>query len=473
MGEEKKKLDLKNTLNLPKTDFPMKANLPKREPEIAKTWEGLYSKIKEQRKGKEKWVLHDGPPYANGYIHIGHALNKILKDIINKYELMQGKDIDYVPGWDCHGLPIELKVEEQLKKEGINKNEIPKAEFRRLCREYAKKWVDIQKTDFMRLGVIGEWDNPYLTMDPKYQATEVRELGRIFQRGIVYRGKKPVYWCIFCTTAEAEAEVEYSEKKDPSIYVKFRIKHPEKLLETLKGKKVYAVIWTTTPWTLPANLGIMVKPDAEYVAVQFEHPTFGEEVYIVAKELLNKFSEAIGDLAGSVLGSFPGEQLIGLEYEHPFNTKEFLSQFLNSETLENMWKIYPSEYVTLDTGTGLVHMAPGHGNEDYIVGQRYGLEPFAPLNDEGFYTEEVIEPLRGLRIYEHTGRKNKEGYRIVRSPANYQVIEILKEKGALLVLDDLKHSYPHCWRCKSPVIFRATPQWFIAMDKQIKNFDNL
>jgi isoleucyl-tRNA synthetase len=473
MGEEKKKLDLKNTLNLPKTEFPMKANLPKREPEIAKNWEGLYQKIKEQRKGQPTWVLHDGPPYANGYIHIGHALNKILKDIINKYELMQGKDIDYVPGWDCHGLPIELKVEEQLKEKGINKNEIPKAEFRRLCREYAARWVDIQRADFVRLGVLGDWHKPYLTMDPKYQATEVRELGRIFQRGIVYRGKKPVYWCIFCTTAEAEAEVEYSEKKDPSIYVKFRIKQPEKLLQTFKDKNVYAVIWTTTPWTLPANLGIMVKPDAEYVLVEMGDLEPGDEVFIIAKELLDKFYQETGLPEGVILGTVKGEQLVGLEYEHPFNTKEFLSKFLKPQTVENMWKIYPSEYVTLDTGTGLVHMAPGHGNEDYVVGQRYGLEPFAPVDDRGFYTDEVIEPLRGLRIYEHTGRKNKEGYQIVRSPANYQIIEILKEKGALVTLGDLKHSYPHCWRCKSPVIFRATPQWFIAMDKPLQNLDNL
>jgi isoleucyl-tRNA synthetase len=335
------------------------------------------------------------------------------------------------------------------------------------------KRQDIQRADFVRLGVLGDWHKPYLTMDPKYQATEVRELGRIFQRGIVYRGKKPVYWCIFCTTAEAEAEVEYSEKKDPSIYVKFRIKQPEKLLQTFKDKNVYAVIWTTTPWTLPANLGIMVKPDAEYVLVEMGDLEPSNEVFIIAKELLDKFYQETGLPEGVILGTVKGEQLVGLEYEHPFNTKEFLSKFLKPQTVENMWKIYPSEYVTLDTGTGLVHMAPGHGNEDYVVGQRYGLEPFAPVDDRGFYTDEVIEPLRGLRIYEHTGRKNKEGYQIVRSPANYQIIEILKEKGALVTLGDLKHSYPHCWRCKSPVIFRATPQWFIAMDKPLQNLDNL
>ena len=471
MGEEKKKeqkLDLKNTLNLPKTDFPMKANLPQREPEIAKNWEGLYQKIKETRRGKPMWVLHDGPPYANGPIHIGHALNKILKDIINKYELMQGKDIDYVPGWDCHGLPIELKVENRLKEKGINKEDIPKAEFRRMCREYAAKWVEVQKRDFIRLGILGRWEEPYITMNPEYQATEVRELGRIFERGIVYRGKKPVYWCIFCSTAEAEAEVEYSEKKDPSIYVKFEIENPEGLLPFLKDRKVYAIIWTTTPWTLPANLGIMVKPDAEYVLVEMGNLEPGDEIYIVAKELLDDFYQKTNLPEGVILGTVKGEQLVGLSYKHPFNTKEFLSQFLSPETVKNMWKIYPSEFVTLDTGTGLVHMAPGHGNEDYAVGRRYGLEPFAPVDDKGYYTDEVIEPLRGVRVYEQTGRKNKDNYRIVRSPANYRVIEILKEKNALASLGDIKHSYPHCWRCKSPVIFRATPQWFIAMDEPLK-----
>ncbi len=462
MGEEKKRIELKDTINLPRTDFPMKANLPQREPQILELWRGLYKKIKESRKGKPLWVLHDGPPYANGAIHIGHALNKILKDIINKYELMKGKDMDYVPGWDCHGLPIELKVEEQLKERGVNKEDIPKAEFRRLCREYAAKWVEVQKKDFVRLGVLGDWENPYLTMNPSYQAAEIRELGRIFQKGVVYRGKKPVYWCIFCSTAEAEAEVEYSEKKDPSIYVKFKLKNPEGLLPF--KKKVYAIIWTTTPWTLPANLGIMVKPDAEYVLVEMEN----DEVFLLAKERLDAFYAESGLPEGVILGTVKGEKLVGLEYEHPFNTKEFLSQFLKPQTVENMWKIYPSEFVTLDAGTGLVHMAPGHGNEDYIVGQRFGLEPFAPVDDRGYYTDGVIEPLRGLRIYEDTGRRNKENYRIVRSPANYTVIEILKEKNALASLGDLKHSYPHCWRCKSPVIFRATPQWFIAMDKPLE-----
>jgi isoleucyl-tRNA synthetase len=463
MEEKKDKLELKDTLNLPRTDFPMKANLPQREPRIAQHWEDLYEKIKERRKGKPLWVLHDGPPYANGAIHIGHALNKILKDIINKYELMQGKDIDYVPGWDCHGLPIELKVENQLKEKGINKEDIPKAQFRKMCREYAARWVDVQRKDFMRLGVLGRWKEPYLTMDPKYQATEVRELGRIFEKGIVYRGKKPVYWCIFCATAEAEAEVEYSEKKDPSIYVKFKLTQPERLDPSLRGKDVYAVIWTTTPWTLPANLAISVNPEAPYAVVEVNG-----ELLVVAEGLLKQFLEETGLGEGKVLLTVKGQELVGLEYSHPFNTKEFLKEFLKPQTVENMFKIYPSEFVTLDTGTGLVHTAPGHGNEDYAVGQRFGLEPFAPVDDRGYYTHEVIPPLRGLRVFEQTGRRNKENYQIVRSPANYHVIELLKERGALLSLKDIKHSYPHCWRCKSPVIFRATPQWFVAMDQPLK-----
>jgi isoleucyl-tRNA synthetase len=458
MEEKKEKISLKDTLNLPQTEFPMKANLPEKEPQILALWKNLYQKIKEQRKNKEMWVLHDGPPYANGKIHIGHALNKILKDIINKYELMKGKNIDYVPGWDCHGLPIELKVEQQLKEKGINKEEIPPSQFRKMCREYAKKWVEEQKKDFIRLGVLGDWENPYLTMKPSYQAQEIRELSRIFEKGLVYRGKKPVYWCMFCTTALAEAEVEYSEKKDPSIYVKFPIKK-----QIFPNKQLYAIIWTTTPWTLPANLAIAVNPEEEYEFIEISE----NEVYIIASKLKENFFKETG-LSGKVLKTVKGKELLGLEYQHPFNEREFLQSILKPQTVENMWKIYPADFVSMDTGTGLVHIAPGHGNEDYSLGVKYSLEPFAPIDDKGYYTNEVIEPLRGLRVFEQTGRKNKENYNIVRSPANFHVIEILKEKQALVYLGDLKHKYPHCWRCKSPVIFRATPQWFISMDKPIK-----
>jgi len=438
---EEKKVDLKDTLNLPKTEFPMKANLPQREPKILEKWKGLYEKIIKEREGREVFVLHDGPPYANGHIHVGHALNKILKDVINKYNLLIGKNINFIPGWDCHGLPIERAVEKELSKKKIRKESLPKTKFRELCREYARKYVNIQREDFIRLGVLGDWEHPYLTMDPKYEAQEIRELGKFFERGLAYRSKKPVYWCIYDKTAEAEAEVEYYEKEDPSIYVKFPIKSGDKL--GIKDKKVYAVIWTTTPWTLPANLGIMVKEDADYVLVEVDG-----EVWIIAKDLMDKFIETINRPESVVLKTVKGKDLVGLEYTHPFVEREKLRGHLSEETLKNMWKIYPSEFVTLDTGTGLVHMAPGHGQEDYVVGQRYGLEPYAPLNDEGRFVEPAPEFLINVRVFD----------------ANHLIVGVLKEKGFLVHEEKIKHSYPHCWRCKNPVIFRATPQWFIGMD---------
>jgi len=409
----------------------MKGNLPKKEPEILQKWEkmDLYNALRKEREGKEKYILHDGPPYANGNIHIGHALNKILKDVLVKYASMTGKDAPFVPGWDCHGLPIEREVEKLLKSQKKRKEDIPKAQFRKMCRDYANKYVEIQKEDFIRLGVIGNWKKPYLTMNPSYQAQEIRELGRIFKKGIAYRGKKPVYWCIYDKTAEAEAEVEYKDKKDPSIYVAF------KLLKTPFGLSgdTYAVIWTTTPWTLPANLGIMVNPEFDYVFLNSDGKN-----YIVAKELLDSFSEKTG-IKGDVVKEVKGKELELLEYKHPF--------------IDRVSKIYLSEFVELGTGTGLVHMAPGHGQEDYIIGQRYGVEPFAPVDDEGRFTDEAPEFIRGLRVFD----------------ANKPIVEKLKEVGALLHLEFINHSYPHCWRCKNPVIFRATPQWFISMEAKVDN----
>ncbi len=424
-------MDWKDTLNLPKTDFPMKGNLPNREPEFISLWEKLniYKRLREERKDCEKYILHDGPPYANGHIHIGHALNKILKDILVKYESMKGKDAPFVPGWDCHGLPIEQQVEKELKKQKKRKEDIPKPEFRKLCREYAAKFVEIQKEEFKRLGIIGNWEKPYLTMRPSYQAQEIRELGRIFNKGVAYRGKKPVYWCIYDKTAEAEAEVEYADKKDPSVYVAFKLVESPFNIE----KPVYAVIWTTTPWTLPANLGIMVNPEFDYVFLDN-----GEKVFIVAKELLESFKEKT-DIEGAVIKEVKGRELEFLEYEHPF--------------IDRVSKIYLSEFVELGTGTGLVHMAPGHGQEDYIIGQRYGVEPFAPVDDEGRFTKQAPDWLQGLRVFE----------------ANEKIIEKLQEVGALLHHEVIKHSYPHCWRCKNPVIFRATPQWFIGIDAVLEN----
>ncbi|NPA17276.1 isoleucine--tRNA ligase [Persephonella sp.] len=428
-------MEWKDTLNLPKTAFPMKGNLPNREPEILKKWHeiNLYSRLREERKGRDKYILHDGPPYANGHIHLGHALNKILKDILVKYASMTGKDAPFVPGWDCHGLPIEQQVEKQLKSQKIKKEEIPKAQFRKMCREYASKFVEIQKEEFIRLGIIGNWEKPYLTMRPSYQAQEIRELGKIFNSGIAYRGKKPVYWCIYDRTAEAEAEVEYAEKKDPSIYVAFELVEPP---EGIK-EKTYAVIWTTTPWTLPANLGIMVGPDYDYVFYKS-----GDRVYIIAQELLESFREKTG-IEGQVVKTVKGRELEFLEYRHPF--------------IDRISKIYLSEFVELGTGTGLVHMAPGHGQEDYIIGQRYGVEPFAPVDDSGRFTDEAPEFIQGLRVFD----------------ANQPIIEKLQETGALLYHETIKHSYPHCWRCKNPVIFRATPQWFISMDAILENGNTL
>ncbi len=406
------------TLNLPKTDFPMKADLPSREPSILKKWEGLYEKIKEARKGKPLFILHDGPPYANGHIHIGHALNKVLKDVIIKYWLLRGYHIDYVPGWDCHGLPIEQQVEKELKAQKKSKEELGKVVFRRLCKDYAKRFVEVQKEEFIRLGILGDWEKPYLTMDPAYQAQEVRELGRVFKAGLVVRSKKPVYWCIYDKTAEAEAEVEYYEKEDPSIYVKFPL---------TKEENTYLVIWTTTPWTLPANLGVMVGEDYEYVFLKTD-----TETYVLAKALLESFEKTTG-IKGEVIKEVKGKELVGLEYKSPYGGTN---------------KVYPSEFVELSTGTGLVHMAPGHGREDYIVGLRYGLEPYAPVDEEGRFVEPAPEFIRGKRVFE----------------ANPLIIQDLKERALLLWEGKIKHSYPHCWRCKNPVIFRATPQWFISMD---------
>ncbi len=410
------------TLNLPKTDFPMKANLPEREPQIIKKWEGLYGKLKEINKGKKLFVLHDGPPYANGHIHIGHALNKILKDVIVKYKLLSGYHVDFVPGWDCHGLPIEQQVEKELKAKKLSKEELGKVAFRKLCREYAQKFVEIQKEEFIRLGVLADWENPYITMDPSYQAQEIRELGRIFSKGLIVKSKKPVYWCIYDKTAEAEAEVEYYEKEDPSIYVKFPLRDEE---------NTYLLIWTTTPWTLPANLGVMVGEDYDYVYFKS-----GNEVYILARERLEEL-KATTKIEGEIIKQVKGSQLVGLYYYAPYG--------------ERLNRVYPSEFVDLSTGTGLVHMAPGHGREDYTVGLRYGLEPFAPVDDEGRFVDPAPDFIKGKRVFE----------------ANPLIIEDLRKRGLLLYESSIKHSYPHCWRCKNPVIFRATPQWFISMSAKV------
>jgi len=421
-------MDYKKTLNLPQTPFPMKADLPKKEPAMLTAWEEkrLYSKILESAKGRKKYILHDGPPYANGHIHIGTALNKILKDIIVKATYMAGFDSCYVPGWDCHGLPIEHEVDKTL---GERKNGMSKAEIRMLCRDYAAKFIDIQREEFKRLGVLGTWENPYLTMDYEYQATIVREFGKFVEGGYLYKGKKPVYWCATCHTALAEAEVEYAPHRSSSIFVKFpMISDIGKTLPSLRGKKVSVIIWTTTPWTIPANLAIALHPTYKYVAAEVNG-----EVYIVAEGLADIVMHTLGMKDYRVLETFEGSALEGFKCRHPFLDRESV--------------IILADYVTLEAGTGCVHTAPGHGQEDYESGLRYGLPIYAPVDDDGRFTPDV-EFFKGEFVFD----------------ANKHVNAKLAEVGALLKEEEVEHSYPHCWRCKNPIIFRSTEQWFISID---------
>ena len=423
-------MDYKETLNLPKTDFQMRAELPKKEPETLKAWEdsGLYGKIMETGKARPKYTLHDGPPYANGNIHIGHALNKILKDIIVKSRFMSGFSTDYVPGWDCHGLPIELQVEKELGKE---KAGLSKVEIRNRCRAYAAKFVDIQREDFKRLGVFGQWDKPYLTMDFGYQASILRELGKFASAGLVYKGKKPVHWCSSCRTALAEAEVEYYDKTSPSIYVRFEMDKAElenRLGVSIPDQKAYIVIWTTTPWTIPANLAVALHPDLDYVLV-----SINGSAYILAEGLLEEVSKKLGWENPNVLKKFRQESLKGLKALHPF--------------IDRPSPLLPGEHVTLEAGTGVVHIAPGHGQEDYELGLKFGLEIYNPVDNAGKFMQ-VVPEFAGQHVFK----------------ANDAIVELLKSNGSLLLKEDIKHSYPHCWRCKSPIIFRATEQWFASME---------
>jgi len=424
-------MDYKNTLNLPRTDFPMKANLAQREPEMLKRWEemGIYKKIRQTAKGRKPYILHDGPPYANGNIHLGTALNKIIKDIVIKSKNMTGYDGVYVPGWDCHGLPIELQVDKEL---GAKKAKMTQVEKRRACRVYAEKYVGIQREQFKRLGVFGEWENPYLTMSYEYEAATVAEFGKLYLKGSVYKGKKPVYWCASCKTALAEAEVEYADHSTPSIYVKFKfVSDIAQVLPKLAGQIVSMVIWTTTPWTIPANLAIAVKDDFIYAAVKIN-----EEVLIVAKEMLDYCLEAFGHRGKpyEILDEFKGEVLEGQKCMHPL---------INRHSV-----LILAPFVTLDAGTGAVHIAPGHGQEDYEIGLQYGLDNYAPVDEAGKFTEDV-EYFAGQFVFD----------------ANDNVIKKLDEVGALLGHVPMQHSYPHCWRCKQPIIFRSTEQWFISMEK--------
>ncbi len=424
-------MDYKETLNLPKTSFPMKANLVKKEPEILKRWEdiGLYRLIREKSRGKPRFILHDGPPYANGHIHMGTALNKILKDIIVKSKQMAGFDAPYIPGWDCHGLPIEHNVDKEL---GSKKKGMSVVEIRKYCREYAKRFVDIQRNEFKRLGVLGEWAEPYLTMSYEYQATIVREFGRFAINGSLIRSKKPIYWCIYCKTALAEAEVEYKEHTSPSIFVKFpMVSDLGSIFPELKGKgPIYIVIWTTTPWTIPANLAIALNPSFEYAAVD----TKKDGIMIVAEWLADLCMHDFGYKDYEILVRIDPRKLEGLEARHPLYDRKS--------------RVVLASYVTLDTGTGCVHIAPGHGREDYETGLQYGLETYSPVDDSGRFTEDV-QYFAGAQVFE----------------ANSLVNQKLKETGALIKETEISHEYPHCWRCKNPVIFRATEQWFISMER--------
>lgn len=445
-------LDLKKTVNLPKTDFSQKANLGQSEPARLKKWTGLdlYRRIEEARKGKPKFIFHDGPPYANADIHIGTALNKILKDFVVKTRSMMGFDTPYVPGYDCHGLPIETLVEKKLAEKGKNKNDLPVATFRRLCREHAANAMDRQTRDFQRLGILGEWEDPYLTMSPEYESATARLFGKFLERGFVYKGLRPVYWCIHDQTALAEAEVEYKDHTSPSVYVKFPLRSNPSLIDpALAGKNVFIVIWTTTPWTLPANLGIAVHPDFDYSAIEASDA----EVFIVATDLAKTFAETCGFAEYEEVAKFKGAKLDRLEAKHAWLDRPSLIMNGEHVTLgeadaEVELDVRFESKRAAKAGTGCVHTAPGHGADDFHIGKAYGLEIYCPVDNAGRFTADV-EHWAGENIFD----------------ANPKIVEFLRESGALLYSEKYSHRYPHCWRCKNPVVFRATPQWFISMDE--------
>jgi isoleucyl-tRNA synthetase len=445
-------LDLKKTVNLPKNEFAQKANLGQSEPARLKKWQEmkLYEKVMEARRGREKFILHDGPPYANADIHIGTALNKILKDFVVRTRAMMGYDAPYVPGYDCHGLPIETIVEKKLAEKGKNKADIPVASFRRICREHASTAMNNQTRDFQRLGILGEWETPYLTMSPEYESSTARLFGKFLERGFVYKGLRPVYWCIHDQTALAEAEVEYKEHTSPSVYVKFPLKSdPAHIDPALADKNVFLVIWTTTPWTLPANMGIAVHPEFDYSAIEVSDA----EVFIVASELAKAFAESCGFAEYEEIARFKGAKLDRLEAKHAWLDRTSLIMNGEHVTLGEA-----DAEVELDVrfenksankaGTGCVHTAPGHGADDFHIGKKYGLEIYNPVDAAGNFIPEV-EHFGGMNIFD----------------ANPKIVEFMSESGALVSSEKYQHRYPHCWRCKNPVVFRATPQWFISMDE--------
>lgn len=422
-------MDYSKTLNLPETEFPMRGNLPKREPEILKFWadNDIYNKRQQKAKGKKQFILHDGPPYANGKIHLGHVVNKVLKDMILKYKSLQGYQTPYVPGWDTHGMPIEHAA---IKNLGLNRHELDPLALREECKNYALQWIDTQREDFKRLGVNGDWDNPYITLKHAYEAKQIEVFGDMAKKGHIYKGLKTVYWCPTCETALAEAEIEYAEKKSHTIYVKFAaVDTKGNLPEGLTNDNVYAVIWTTTPWTLPANVAIAIHPELEYNWVKV-----GEEVYFIANGLLESVAKDAKWESYEILGSIKGEDAVGMTFKHPF--------------MDRTSVVVTADYVTLEQGTGCVHTAPGHGPDDFETGLRYKLPILSPVNAAGKLTEEAGEEFAGMDIHD----------------AEVPIIKRLAANGALLSKGSVRHQYAHCWRCKNPVIYRATEQWFASVD---------
>jgi isoleucyl-tRNA synthetase len=421
-------LDLKKTINLPKTAFPMKANLPQNEPKTLERWEQMriYDRIREARKGAPQYILHDGPPYTSGPIHMGTALNKSLKDFIVKSKTMAGFDAPYVPGWDCHGLPIEIKVDKEL---GGKKLQMPATAVRAECRKYAQKYLDLQRTQFKRIGVFGRFDRPYATMDPQYESVVLSTFFSFYENGFVYKGLRAVYWCMHDETALAEAEVEYENHTSSTVWVKYGLLDDPTLIDpALAGKKVSTIIWTTTPWTLPASMAVAFHPDEEYLGLES-----GGEVYFVASKLANEVASKCNLADPKPLAHFPGRKLERLNFQHPFLDRKVLGVL--------------AEYVTMDTGTGVVHTAPSHGAEDFMTGVKYGLDATSNVDEKGILRNGLPE-YTGKRVWD----------------ANQPIIDLVKSRGALLHTEKTEHSYPHCWRCHNPVIFRATEQWFISME---------
>jgi isoleucyl-tRNA synthetase len=420
--------ELKKTINLPQTAFPMKANLPQNEPKMLARWEqmGIYERIRQSRKGAPRYILHDGPPYTSGPIHMGTALNKCLKDFIVKSKTMAGFDAPYVPGWDCHGLPIEIKVDKEL---GGKKLQMAPTSVRAACRKYAQKYLDLQRTQFKRIGVFGRFDRPYATMTPQYESVVLSTFFSFYENGFVYKGLRAVYWCMHDETALAEAEVEYENHTSSTVWVKYRLlDDPGRIDPALAGKKVSTIIWTTTPWTLPASMAVAFHPDEEYVAL-----ASGGEVYIVASKLAQEVSSKCNLADPKPLAHFPGRKLERLNFQHPFLDRKILGVL--------------AEYVTMDTGTGVVHTAPSHGAEDFMTGMKYGLDATSNVDEKGILRNGLPE-YTGKRVWD----------------ANQPIIDLVRSRGALLHTEKTEHSYPHCWRCHNPVIFRATEQWFISME---------